>query len=110
MPLHAWSTAASLDARRLAQARLAAGSLGSWTEGKLVRHVAPRTFREVLLLEVRAALSGASTAAAKIWSVRLEPFDSDPGVRPSHRQYVAYAAAWEPIPDDGLPRYPEAAT
>ena len=25
-----------------------------------------------------------------------------------YRQYVAYAAAWEPIPDDGLPRYPEA--
>ena len=46
----------------------------------------------------------------EIWSVRLGTFDSDPGVRPSHRQYVAYAAVWEPIPDDGLPRYPEAAT
>ena len=34
--------------------------------------------------------------------------DSDPGIRPSLRQYVAYAAAWEPIPDDGLPRFPEA--
>ena len=30
-----------------------------------------------------------------------------PGVRPSVRQYVAYAAPLEPIPDDGLPRYPE---
>jgi hypothetical protein len=39
--------------------------------------------------------------------VRLGALDSDPGVRPSLRQYVAYAAAWEPIPDDGLPRYPE---
>ena len=46
----------------------------------------------------------------EIWSVRLGTFDSDPGVRPSHRQYVAYAAVWEPIPDDGLLRYPEAAT
>ena len=35
-------------------------------------------------------------------------FDSDPGIRPSYRQFVAYAAAWEAIPDDGLPRYPEA--
>jgi hypothetical protein len=39
--------------------------------------------------------------------VRLGTFDADPGVRPSYRQYVAYAAPWEPIPDDGLPRYPE---
>ena len=39
--------------------------------------------------------------------VRLGTFDSDPGVRPSYRQYVAFAAPWEPIPDDGLPRYPE---
>src|SRR5579884_1219883 len=39
--------------------------------------------------------------------VRLGAFDEDPGIRPSARQFVAYAAAWEPIPDDGLPRYPE---
>ena len=40
--------------------------------------------------------------------VRLGALDSDPGIRPAYRQYVAYAAAWEPIPEDGLPRYPEA--
>jgi hypothetical protein len=40
-------------------------------------------------------------------SVRLGAFDSDPGIRPSKRQFVGYAASWEPIPDDGLPRYPE---
>jgi hypothetical protein len=39
--------------------------------------------------------------------IRLGAFDSDPGIRPSARQFVAYAAPWEPIPDDGLPRYPE---
>ncbi len=39
--------------------------------------------------------------------VRLGAIDGDPGIRPSFHQYVAYAAAWEPIPDDGLPRYPE---
>ena len=36
-------------------------------------------------------------------------FDSDPGIRPSVHTYTAYAAVWEPIPDDGLPRHPEAA-
>jgi hypothetical protein len=39
--------------------------------------------------------------------VRLGTLDGEPEVRPSYRQFVAYAAAWEPIPDDGLPRYPE---
>jgi hypothetical protein len=42
-------------------------------------------------------------------SVRLGAFDRDPGIRPQYRTYVAYAAAWEPIPEDGLPRHPEAA-
>ena len=40
-------------------------------------------------------------------SIRLGAFDGDPGIRPSSRQFVAYAAPWEPIPDDGLPRYAE---
>ncbi|MGZ4274376.1 MAG: GFA family protein [Solirubrobacteraceae bacterium] len=40
--------------------------------------------------------------------IRLGTIDGDPGIRPTYRQYVAYAAAWEPIPDDGLPRHPEA--
>ncbi len=44
----------------------------------------------------------------EIRSVRLGTFDTDPGVRPSYRQFVASAAPWEPIPDDGLPRHPEA--
>jgi hypothetical protein len=39
--------------------------------------------------------------------IRLGAFDEDPGVRPSVRQFVAYAAPWEPIPDDGLPRHAE---
>jgi hypothetical protein len=40
-------------------------------------------------------------------AVRMGAFDSDPGIRPDYRQFVAYAAPWEPIPDDGLPRFPE---
>jgi hypothetical protein len=40
--------------------------------------------------------------------IRMAAFDTDPGVRPSSRQYVAYAATWDTIPDDGLPRYDEA--
>ena len=36
--------------------------------------------------------------------IRMGTFDADPGVRPSARQFVRFAAPWEPIPDDGLPR------
>lgn len=38
-------------------------------------------------------------------SVRMSAFDADPGVRPSFRAFVANAAPWEPIPDDGLDRF-----
>ena len=39
--------------------------------------------------------------------VRLGTVDGDPGIKPAWHQFTAYAAPWEPIPDDGLPRYPE---
>jgi hypothetical protein len=38
--------------------------------------------------------------------IRMGSFDSDPGIRPSVRAFVADAAVWEDIPDDGLPRHP----
>jgi hypothetical protein len=37
-------------------------------------------------------------------SVRMGVFDRDPGIRPSVRRMVDFAATWEPIPDDGLRR------
>jgi len=43
----------------------------------------------------------------EIYGVRMGTFDEDPGIRPSYHQFVDYAAPWEPIPDDGLARYPE---
>jgi hypothetical protein len=43
-------------------------------------------------------------------SIRMSAFHGDPGVRPSWRAYTAYAAEWEPIPDDGLERFAEAKT
>ncbi|MFZ1154144.1 MAG: GFA family protein [Solirubrobacteraceae bacterium] len=38
--------------------------------------------------------------------VRMGTLDRDPGIRPQYRQFVDSAASWEPIPDDGLKRYP----
>jgi hypothetical protein len=54
-----------------------------------------------------SALWSRSPEDPDVIAVRLGTFDDDPGVRPSYRQYVAYAAPWEPLPDDGLPRFPE---
>jgi hypothetical protein len=52
-----------------------------------------------------ALFSGAPFSDAEV-AIRLGAFDRDPGVRPQYRQFVDSAAAWEPVPDDGLPRYP----
>ena len=51
---------------------------------------------------------GRPPGGGEIVSVRLGAFDGDPGVRPSWRAFVNYAAPWEPIPDDGLERFAEA--
>ena len=54
-----------------------------------------------------SSLFGRNPAHPDPIGIRMGTFDGDPGVRPSVRQFVRYAAPWEPIPDDGLPRYPE---
>jgi hypothetical protein len=63
-----------------------------------------------------AAKSFCSRCGSALWSgppgggavgLRLGTFDRDPEVEPSYRQFVAYAAPWEPIPEDGLPRFDE---
>jgi hypothetical protein len=57
-----------------------------------------------------------SVCGSALWSrnpetdqrgVRLGTIDGDPGIAPQWHQFVAYAASWEPIPDDGLPRHDE---
>jgi hypothetical protein len=41
-------------------------------------------------------------------AVRLGALDRDPAIRPHFRQHLASAAAWEPVPHDGLDHYPGA--
>ena len=40
-------------------------------------------------------------------SVRMGALDSDPGIRPIVHQFTAYAAAWDPLLADELPKFPE---
>ena len=37
--------------------------------------------------------------------VRLGAVDGDPGIRPQWHAWVSSAPDWEPLPDDGLPRF-----
>jgi hypothetical protein len=39
--------------------------------------------------------------------IRLGAIDGDPGIRPLWHQWVDSAPDWEPLPDDGLPRFPQ---
>lgn len=43
----------------------------------------------------------------ELLAVRMGALDEDPGIRPSAHQFTDYAAPWAPVPDDGLPRFPE---
>jgi hypothetical protein len=54
-----------------------------------------------------ALFSGDPLSDAEV-AVRLGTLDRDPGIRPQYRQFVASAAAWEPLPEDGLPRHQRA--
>jgi hypothetical protein len=54
-----------------------------------------------------SALFSRPPGAQEPAGVRLGALDGDPGVRPSFRQFVNYAVSWEPLPDDGLERFPE---
>ena len=57
--------------------------------------------------ECGSSIFGFNANHADPIGIRMGTFDRDPGVRPTVRQFVAYAAPWEPIPDDGLPRHCE---
>ena len=96
-------TAASVSAS------LVPGSLRIVAGEELVRAYEPEGgFAKVFCSRCGSALWSRSPDDPDVIGVRMGAFDRDPGVRPTHRQYVAYAVPWEPIPDDGLPRFPEA--
>ena len=90
-------------------ARIAPGSLRITSGQELVRAYDPGDggFLKVFCSGCGGALWAQHPSDPEVRVVRLGVFDRDPGIRPSYRQFVAYAAPWEPIPDDGLPRHAE---
>ena len=91
-----------------ASARLPVGSLTIVAGQELVRSYEPDDgFAKDFCGACGGALWSRDPDDPEAKSVRLGAIDGDPGIRPSARQFTDYAAAWEPIPDDGLPRFPE---
>ena len=90
------------------QGRIVPGSLRIVSGEDLLRSFAPTDgFPKVFCSVCGSALWSQSPDDPDMISIRLGTFDRDPDVRLTYRQFVAYAAPWEPIPDDGLPRFPE---
>src|SRR3954469_6103755 len=88
-----------------AQARVAAGSMRILQGEDLVRSWRPPAgFAKAFCSECGSQLWSEDPDDPDVRSVRLGAFDGDPGIRPTTRQFTAYAAVWEPLPDDGIPR------
>jgi len=64
-------------------------------------------FRNCLCSNWGSALYSCNPETKSDVAVRLGTVDGDPGIRPEKHQFTDYAAVWETIRDDGLPRVPE---
>ena len=74
-----------------------------------LRYWAPEDgFEKIFCGRCGSALFSRPPGSSDYLGVRLGTLDGDPGIRPQWHQFTAYAADWQPLPDDGLPRYPEA--
>jgi hypothetical protein len=91
-----------------AQARTAPGAFSLLTgSDQLARWSPPDGSPKIFCRSCGSALYSQNPATPDVVGIRFGAFDRDPGIRPQWRQFVAYAASWEAIPDDGLPRYDE---
>ena len=93
-----------------ASARVVPGSLRVTSGGEALRDWTPAGgLSKTFCAECGSHLFAGDPSGGEVLAVRLAAIDGDPGIRPQARQFVAYAATWEPIPDDGLPRFDERA-
>ena len=91
-----------------ANARLEPGSLRVVAGEDELRAWAPEGgFEKLFCGRCGSALFSRPPGASDYAGARLGAIDGDPGIRPQWHQYTDYAAGWEPLPEDGLPRYPE---
>jgi hypothetical protein len=92
-----------------ANGRAEPGSVRVLSGESELRSWAPEAgFEKLFCGRCGSALFSRAPGASDYSGVRLGAIDGDPGIRPQWHQYVAYAAVWEELPADGLPRHPEA--
>jgi hypothetical protein len=91
-----------------ASAKVAPGSVTVLAgEDRLRDWTPPGGLAKAFCEECGSHLFGRKPETGEIVIVRMAAIDGDPGVRPEAHQFVANAAPWEAIPDDGLPRFEE---
>ena len=92
-----------------ANARAEPGSVRVVVGEEELRYWAPEGgFEKIFCGRCGSALFSRPPGSSYFTGVRLGTLDGDPGIRPQWHQYTAYAPDWQSLPDDGLPRYPEA--
>ncbi len=91
-----------------ASAKLEPGSLSILAGSEYLRDwKPPGGLAKTFCSECGSHLFGRDPESGEVLIVRMAAIDGDPGIRPRAHQFVAYAASWEPIPEDGLPRFDE---
>jgi len=87
-------------------ARIKPGSMEITSGAALVREWAPPDGHvKCFCAECGGQLWSRDPVDPETRSIRLGTFDGDPGIRPSGHQFTDFAPAWEPLPEDGLPRW-----
>ena len=92
-----------------ANAHLAPGSLRFLSGEELVSWYDPGDggWQKGFCSECGSALFSRDPEDHDDMGVRLGGLDPGHGIRPEVHQFVAYAADWEQVPEDGLPWFPE---
>jgi hypothetical protein len=88
------------------QGRVAPGAFRLLSGAEHLKAYRPQDgFSKIFCSACGSSLWSEAPDDAEVRSIRLGTFDGDPGIRPEYRQFLASAAAWEPVPDDGLAHF-----
>ena len=91
-----------------ASARVTPGSVTITSGEAELRDWEPGGLAKTFCVRCGSHVFARDSESGDIKIVRMAAIDGDPLVRPLARQFVAYAAAWEPVPDDEVPHFDEA--
>jgi hypothetical protein len=95
-------------ANALAQGRVPAEGFELLAGDELLRvYRPPGGMAKVFCVTCGSSLFGGTWPEGPEVSIRLGTLDDDPGTAPQYHSFADDAAPWDPLPPDGLPRYPQ---